>query len=791
MKYSYKWLKELSGTDKSAPDLMKMVGLKGFELEGFENLSEQLDKFVVGKILEFHDHPNADNLRLVKVDLGAGEEAKIVCGAKNFEVGDKVPVALVGATIPLNRMKIERREVRGEFSNGMLCAEDELGLGKNHDGIMILDESLVVGTPLSEALALDDVVLDFDVLPNRAHDCLSHIGIAREIAVMEGRKMEEVYAELSHEPFQENINVDIQNTESCPRYIGVVLKDIIVGPSPRWMQARLIASGMEPINNVVDITNYVMLEIGSPLHAFDFDNVADKDGLVKIVVRNAKKGEMLTLLDGKELELDEDDLLIANEKKSLALAGIKGGLESGISPETKKIVLETANFKGFDIRKTRQRHGLLTEAQIRFEKNISSRLAEFASARAIELLIELANAKVVASDDANFSKEEIKKQNFEFDYAKGLLGEQIENEKMVEIIANLGFEVENRTEKGFDAIVPFWRLDIEGQADLVEEIGRIVGYGNVANTSIVENIAPAKTNELRKFEWKLISKMNGLGFDEVRLYSFYSRKDAENCGISAEHFEVENPLSEELALMRASLIPNILRSVCENIKHFSDFSIFELGREYHNNKKDGQETRKIAGALVDVSRKDADIFYLLKGRVEALLKNVTSGKIEFIVPSEWKDGIYHKTRTAEILVDGKKIGMLGQVNKIVAKKFGIKKPVVVFEFELEKVFLQASRENKFKKIGKFPVVLRDLSMFVDSRKLSSEIIQNIEKSAGDFLKEVELFDVYEDKDNSRKSLAFHLAFGKEDATLESETIEVIMSKIISSLEEIGAEVRTK
>lgn len=791
MKYSYKWLKELSKTEQSASDLMKMVGLKGFELEGSENLAEQFDKFVVGEVLEFHNHPNADNLRLVKVDLGDGETTSIVCGAKNFEVGNKVPVALIGAVVPQNKMKIEKREVRGEVSSGMLCAQDELGLGKDHAGILILESDLCPGTPLVEALELDDVVLDFDVLPNRAHDCLSHVGIAREIAAMEGRKLDEIYAELSKEQASGNVKIDIQNKEACSRYIGVILEDVVVGPSPKWMQARLVASGMEPINNVVDITNYVMLEIGSPLHAFDFNNIANEDGSVNIAVRNAKESEKLVLLDGKEIELHKDDLLIANDKKILALAGIKGGLDSGIEPSTTKIVLEAANFKGFDIRKARQRHGLSTEAQIRFEKSISPQLAEFAAARAIELLKEIAGAKVVALFDANFAQEQEKRENLHFDYAKGLLGAEVENQKMHEIISNLGFRIENETGEGFEVVVPFWRLDIEGQADLVEEIGRIVGYGDIESSPILENIAFANTNKLRKFEWKLISKMNGLGFDEVRLYSFYSEKEMHDCGIVQKHFEIENPLSEELSLMRTSLIPNLLKSVGENAKHFADFSIFELGREYHQNEEGRQEKRKIAGACFDANKKDAELFYFLKGKLQSLFDNVSDEKIEFAVPSEWESQIYHKTRSAEIFVGGEKIGIFGQVNKVVAKRFGIKKPIIVFEFDVEKLFAKVAKEKTFQKIGKFPVVLRDLSMFVDFKKESAEIVKIIEVAGGDALQEVELFDVYEDKENNRKSLAFHLSFGKKDATFESEEIDLLTNKIIYSLESSGVEVRTK
>lgn len=791
MKYSYKWLRELSETKKESTELMEMVGLKGFELEGFENLGEKFEKFIVGEILEFHQHPNADNLRLVKVGLGGEKTTQIVCGATNFEVWNKIPVALVGAIVPQNEMTIEKVKLRGEFSEGMLCSEEELGLGKDSKGIMILDEELEVGISLAEALELDDIVIDFDVLPNRAHDCLSYLGMTREVVAMEGRKMENPYVEFSKDISKQGIVVDVQNSEACPRYTGTILEGVVVAPSPKWMQSRLIASGMEPINNVVDITNYVMLEMGSPLHAFDFNDIANGDGNVKIVVRNAVEDEKMTLLDGKEVELDEADLVIANEERTLALAGVKGGLDSGITVETNKIVLEAASFTGFNVRKSRQRHGLSTEAQIRFEKGVSPKLAGYAGVRAIALLVEYANAKVVATNDADFSNKDIQKQNFEFDYARGLLGEQVSNESMKEIISNLGFTIGKENEKGFEVSVPFWRLDIEGQADLVEEIGRIVGYGNIEDLPIMENIAPAETNKLRKFEWKLVEKMNGLGFDEVRLYSFYSVRDAQVCGLDGEHFQIENPLSEDLAYMRMSLVPNLLRAVSENIKYFSDFSIFEIGREYRNEGEKRTEPRMIAGAYFDTAKKDIENFYTLKGRVEALLKGTLNEKIEFIAPDEWENSIYHRSRAARVVVGGEYLGTIGQVNKKVAKQFGVKKAIVIFELNVESLLAKASNETVFEKIDKFPDVLRDLSMFVDFKRQSAEVVKMIESVTGELLKTIELFDIYEDKDNNKKSLAFHLAFSKKGATLESEEVDKLMGKIISSLEKEKVEVRTK
>ena len=831
MRYSYNWLCELGKTKKKSDELSKMIGLRAFEFDGKENLAERFDKIVIGKILEIKKHPNADKLQVTKVDVG-GEKLNIVCGAQNIKVGDKVPVALIGAVLPAGNIIIEKTKIRGIVSSGMLCAEDELGLGKDHEGIMILEQATKVGEPLHKALAIDDDVLEFDVLPNRAHDCLSYEGMAREIAAMEGRRCRFTIYDLRFKNKENNLSIEIKDEKLCPRYIGAVLKNVKIGKSPAWMQSRLVASGMEPINNVVDITNYVMLEVGSPLHAFDFEKIKSEEtsnpekslrsygaskkqatpksrfapmgqarnsvnGKVKIVIRKARKDEKLELLDGTSIKLDERDLVIANEEKVLALAGIKGGKESGINNQTSQIVLEAANFQPLNIRKSRQRHALITESQTRFEKGISPELAERAAVRAIELFEKYTGAKLNEVVDADCPK--LKKQEviLGFNRLEKLLGVKVSLERAIKILNDLGFEVNEKNSKQVKMAVPFWRLDIEGPEDLMEEVGRIVGYENIKEAPIVMAVEPPYKNKEREFEEQLADKLIGLEFDEVRNYSFYSAKDIKECGIAGNHIELQNPLSEELTFLRQSMLPGILRNVALNQKHFNGFSIFETGRVYLGNlngkqNKIGKEREplKLAGAVFCGKHQKGDAFYLAKGKIQALLMSYDiNQKIEFKAAEKFSNKAYHLTRSAKIMIEGKDIGEIGEIESEVAGAYHIKKKAVVFEIDFAALQELASQEKRYEPLQKFPTVLRDTSMFVDLKTETGSVIQAIQKAGGSKLEKIKLFDVYLDKKNNRKSLAFHLTFEKDDRTMKSEEIDEIISKITKSLEKKGIQVR--
>jgi len=796
MRFSYNWIKELSGTKKSTEELIDLVMLRGFELEESYDLAEHFKNFVVGEVKSVEKHPDADRLNVAKVDLGKhGSDVQIVCGAPNLKAGQKVPVAMPGAILPNSKIEIKKAEMRGVESNGMICAEDEIGLGKDHEGIMVLEDSLEVGANLSKALKLKDHVLDFDILPNRAHDCLSYQGLAREVAAMEGRNTD-LNTDFPPEADPENtdysktgklLEIEIEDEKLCPRYMGAVLEGIKLGESPDWMKARLVASGMEPINNVVDITNYVMLETGSPLHAFDFAEIAQGDK-AKILVRKAKKQEKLELLSDDKLELDENDLLITDGETPVALAGIKGGKKSGINSGTNRIVLEAANFDLLTVRKSRQRHALATEAQARFEKGISPFLTEVALERAVELLKEYAGAKLVEVVDQE--KLDRKPQEVEFDIEKQtkLLGEEVSEKQAFKILENLGFKVKDKKQGKALIEVPYWRLDIEGPFDFAEEIGRIKGYEKIEAKPLMIPVKPVKKNLSREFEWSAKDVLTALSFDEIISYSFYGERDVELGKISGKHFELENPNSESQNLMRRTLLPGVIAAGILNQKSFDEFGLFEIGRVYFPGEKKHEELR-LAGAYFEESLSAEDNFYKAKAKIKSFLEKVLKREVEFETEKSLESGFFHSTRTARIVVGGDSVGSLGEISPSVVSKNKIKKTFVVFEIDFEKIFAIKKDKKIFQEIQKFPYVERDLAMFVKSKTEVAEVEGIIKNESGEILKEIKLFDIFKDEQNNKKSFAFHLKFGKSDSTLKGKEVDKVMENVIKSLEEAGHQVR--
>ena len=790
MRFSYNWLKDLSKTEKSPEDLAEMVMLKGFELEEQISLASVFKNFIVGEVVEIKNHPDADRLRIVWLDLGKfGEKVQIVCGAPNVEVGQKVAVALVGAVLPNSKIEIKKSKIRGVESNGMICAEDELGLGKDHQGIMVLNDDLKVGTFLIEALKLKDEVLDFDILPNRSSDCLSYIGMAREISAME-KINTDLNTDLNTDFPSEGklLDIKIKDEKLCSRYMGAVLKNIKIKKSPDWMQARLIASGMEPINNIVDITNYVMLETGSPLHAFDFNQIKNQEK-VEIVVRKAEKDEKMELLSDINLDLNEDDLVISNGQESLALAGIKGGKKSGINIETNKIVLEGANFDPLSIRKSRQRHSLVTESQSRFEKGVSPVLAQVAVEKAIELLKEYAEAELVEVVDCNKIQSEKQIIKFNTENIEKLLGEKVKNEEAFEILENLGFKIKNKDKKEVEIDIPYWRLDIEDQADFIEEIGRIKGYEEINEQYLMTACKPNRRNLKRELEWKIKDNLKALGFDELINYSFYSEKDLRIGKISGKHFELKNPNSEKQNLMRRTLLVEIIKATKNNQKHFERFNIFEIGKVFFPENKLAEEELKISGANFDENLEIIELFYQTKEEIKTLLGQFSEQIIQFESFKKSENDFYHTSRKAKILINGKRIGELGQINIQVAKDYKIKKPFILFELDFESLFELNEIKKEFKTLQKFPFVERDLAIYVEKRTEVKEIEILIKEAGGKYLKKLELFDIFENKENDKKSLAFHLSFSKEDATLKGIEVDEKIEKINQALAEKNYEIR--
>jgi len=519
MKYSYNWLKEISGTKRDFQKVVEDLTMKSFEVENLEKIGGNLEGVVVGEILEIKRHPNADKLQLAKVDIGK-ERLEVVCGAPNIKIGQKVPVALLGTRLP-NGMVMKEVEIRGVKSCGMLCAEDELGLGINHNGILILNKQSKIGASFSKEMNLEDYTFEIKVLPDRAHDAQSYVGVAREIAVLENRKIDYDFEGLNLPNKKTGkVSVEIENKKLCPRYIGAVIENIEIKESPLWMKTRLLASGIRPINNVVDATNYIMLELGQPLHAFDLEKISN--GKAKIVVRTAKKGEKITLLDESIEELTENDLVIANEKEALAVAGIMGGQHSGIDEKTKTIVLESANFNVTSIRKTRTRLNIKTDASDRFEKDIDPNLAEKAMVRLIEIIEHIAGGKLEGICDVYPQKVSAWKIKLDPEYADRLLGEKIAFQKVVEILQLLGMEISKKG-KIIEAKIPTFRIDLKTQEDLIEEIGRVYGYEKIKPEAPIVPISPAPVNEKIFFTRILKNIIAAQGFSELYNYT-HSKK---------------------------------------------------------------------------------------------------------------------------------------------------------------------------------------------------------------------------------------------------------------------------
>ncbi len=791
MKYSFNWLKELSDTKLSIEKVADALTMHSLEIEEIEKAGDNLKGIIVGKILKIRKHPKADKLQLVRVDVGKNSpagELDIVCGASNIKIGDKVPVALVGTVLP-SGMKIKEASIRDEKSFGMLCAEDELGLGKDHSGIMILSKEAVVGSPANKYLGSEDEVIEIKVLPDRAHDAMSHVGVAREITTLENRELDYDFEGLNLPKIKsKKLKVEIKDKYLCPRYIGAVLENVTVKESPQWMKGRLQSCGVRSINNVVDATNYIMLELGNPLHAFDAKKLKTmtKNEKFNIVVRRARANEKMALLDDTQLNLTESNLLITNGETPLALAGIMGGKDSGIDKNTKTIILESANFDAVNIRHSRTKLNLKTESSDRFEKSIDPNLAEKAMVRIIEILEHTAGAKLEGIADVYPKPVKPWKIRLDLKYANNLLGEDVPLKNIVKILNFLGIRIRNG--KTMECEIPTFRIDLRTPEDLIEEIGRIWGYEKVRENPLIEAVQPAKVNEQVFFERKMQDMLIGLGYDEVYNYSFYGEKDVQNCGLAeTEHLELANPMNPDQKFVRTSLIPNILKNVQENLKYFEEFQIFEEGRVYLPQKSGmPREERRVVLAKVLEKDPSSVTFFSLKGDMEDIL--MTLGIKDPSFEEAEKILFWHPERSAEIKSYGKLIGRMGEINPQVLKKFKIKNRVVVAEIDTEVLKNIFPREKTFIPLNKFPSVFRDISMISKSGVKVAQILAVIERIGGNLVQNIELFDIFQKEGQS--SYAFHIGFNAGNRTLERKEIEELMEKITDKLEkELKVEVR--
>jgi phenylalanyl-tRNA synthetase beta chain len=797
MKCSVSWINELAGTNFSAKEMAELFTRHSFEVDGIETIAGAPDGVIVGKILDVASHPNADRLSVVRVAIDPEEQAilSIVCGANNIASGDRVPVATVGTNLGEDFV-IKRSNIRGVESEGMLCAEDELGLGGDHSGIMHLDAETPIGTPLLKLFPQEESI-ELDILASRGRDALSHKGIAREVRAMErlhkthNSKRREISnvdngfsLDVSHSA---DIAVSVKDEKLCKRYIGALLANVNNrAETPLWMKNRLRICGIRSVNIATDITNYVMLETGQPMHAFDANRIENsKSGNLSVCVRNAEEGETLTLLDGSEIVLHRDDMVIANEEKPLALAGVMGGVDSGTNEQTTRVLLEAAWFDPVSIRKTRIRHKLTTESAYRFERNVDPEGALLAIQRAEELFRTLAGAEVVAMRDAYFEPEATREVSVDAAYIRQLLGADISTETMVAILRALEFLVEEEGEM-LSVSVPTFRKDISDGADIAEEIGRLYGYERIAPQPMCAEVRSAQMSLSRVFARRLREVLLGAGYDETMSYSFYGEEAVASFGLDASrHFHIFNPMNPSQRLFRTTLVPNILASVRENARRSDAVRVFEIGNTYVRGE-DGSviENRRLAMAMCFKDKRESigERLREAKGVAELAVRELTGSTLLFAEVSEDHLPIWlHPTRVAAMMLDGKTLGMIGVLHPKLAKSAKFPETTIVAEWTLppfEKAF--SEMRTTYRSIPRFPDGLRDISFELPKGVSAGSVDLVIRTFGGKYIRSAELFDAYEEGD--KRSVAYRLAFGANDRTLSGEEVEAFANEMIAIVE---------
>lgn len=792
MDLSIRWLKDYVDIgDISMRDFSEAMSMSGSKVEGWTTEFEDVKNVVVGKILSVEPHPDSDHLVICQLDVGQQEPVQIVTGASNVHVGDMVPAALHKSQLP-NGVKITKGKLRGVMSNGMMCSIAELNLTKGdfpyaaENGIFLLQEDCQVGQDIASAIGCNDTCVEFEITPNRP-DCLSVLGLAREAAVTFGKelKMHTPQVKGCGGDVHDYLSVEVRNPQLCPRYTAKVVKNVKIGPSPRWMRERLRASGVRPIDNIVDITNYVMLEYGQPMHAFDIEYVKDH----KIIVRNAVSGETIQTLDGVDRTLREDMLVIADSEKASAVAGVMGGEHSGINENTHTVVFESACFKGSSVRITAKKLGMRTESSGRFEKGLDAQNCLPAVMRACELVELLGAGEVVDGvidvDNTNYQPTRI---HLDADWTNRFLGTDIPKEQMVKILTDLQFQME-----GDEIIVPSFRSDVEHKADIAEEIARFYGYNNIP-TTIAKGSPEGGYNEYQKFERVVNQNMLAQGMYEIMTYSFVSPKQYDKIRLpkddpKRQSVVIRNPLGEDTSIMRTNAIPSMMDILSKNYNNRNGaVSLYEIGNEYI--PVEGELLPDEVPNLVLGMYGDDKDFFTLKGVVENLLDTLAIR--EYDVDAKSDDPTFHPGRCAVLSKDGEEFGIIGEVHPLVCANYGINTRVYVGKLKLRKLFAMMDTQRSYVPMPKFPASTRDLALLCDDALPVMTMEKAIKAAAGKILEKIELFDVYKGSQiaQGKKSVAFNISMRASDRTLTDEEVNSAMSKILKALEELGAQIRS-
>ena len=808
MKISYNWLKQFLQVDWEENKTSELLTDLGLEVEGIEtkeSIKGSLEGILVGEVLTCVQHPNADRLKITTVDLGTGDPVQIVCGAPNVAAGQKVPVATIGTTLYDDEgvgFKIKKGKIRGEESHGMICAEDELGLGTSHDGILILNKKLKVGTPAAEVFNIEtDQVFEIGLTPNRA-DAMSHYGVARDFRaglIQHGINLELITPSVSDfhvEQRRLRIDVEVENKDLAPRYCGISIVDVEVKDSPEWIQNRLKSIGITPKNNIVDITNYVLHELGQPLHAFDASKIKGN----KVIVKTLAQGTKFTTLDEVERELHSEDIMICDaESNPLCIAGVFGGINSGVSEKTTSIFLESAYFNPVSIRKTAKRHALNTDASFRFERGIDINFTEYALKRAALLIEEYAGGKV-ASDVMDFYPEKI--EDFQvflsYESAFRLIGQEIDKETIKNILASLEIKISSETEGGLGLTIPSYRVDVQREADIIEEILRVYGYNNIKFSHKLNTSISFNSNKDVSLENIVANQLTTLGFNETMANSLTKEEYSSFSENLKSEFNVTmlNPLSNDLKVMRQSLLFSGLESISYNLNRKNNsLKLYEFGKTYHKYEKGYQEDKHLTIFVSGARTKDTwtsltqnSEFFYLKGIVMSILERigVTNIKTSPVKSDVFSEGI--------VLSLGKnKLVEFGVIKKKILKEFGIKQEVLFADFDWTSILsISGKKKIKVSMLPKFPSVKRDLALLLDQKITFKEIYDLAFQSERNLLKDVGLFDVYQgDKlPEGKKSYAVSFVLQDNNKTLEDRQIDKIMQKLQQSFEKnLGAVLR--
>lgn len=798
MKISYNWLKDFVRLTRPIEEYCNEVTIFGLEVESITSQEEKYENIVAGKVLSISPHPRTEHLKVCQVDIGSGKTLSIVCGAPNIKEDIIVPVAKVGACI--EGKPISQIEIHDVLSLGMICSEKELGISEDHSGVMVLPENISPGTPIKKALHLDDTIIEVEVTPNRP-DLLGMLGIAREVAAMLNTTYSKpkISFNETQPPTEKFISVEIQNPDLCPRYCARLVKNITLKPSPLWIQARLRACGLRPINNVVDITNYVMLEYGQPIHAFDFDQIAQH----KIIIRTAKEGEKITLLNGNEYTLNSENLLITDPEKPIALAGIMGSSYSSILPTTKNVIIECAYFKPQNIRKSSISLGVSTDASYRYERGTEPNRLEEIVNRVAQLIQETAGGEICQDIVDKYPKKILPPTiSLRPERVNKILATQLTTPEICSYLERFEFTI-NEKEDILSVTAPTFRPDIKEEIDLIEEIARAYGYQNITSPYFIPHI---ENRWQKRIFRKILTHLVEIGFFEVCNLSFTSPSYFDKLLLPSDDprrqaVELVNPPGEHFSILRTSLIPNLLNNAALNLsQNYEDFKLFELNKVYWAEDADLTfEPYFLTGIIVGnaspfhwTQKSEEPSFFDVKGIIESLLKILRVENVRFI-PS--REPFYLQNQAAEIILNNTSVGSLGVLNQEVCRNFDIGPSVRLFNLNMTKLLqLIPKTEKTYSPLIKFPPLTRDIALISPADLSAAEIESAIRSVKPDIIKDVMPFDVFTGKQIKRgfRSLAFHITFQSPKQTLTDEYVDKLFDKIIKKLQtELKIEVRQK